>query len=399
MRNLIMGISFLTFFALPAHSTVLDCNSQNIKNTNDIYVCMKPELRLLNQQLNKLSEIKPNSQNGDAQILDSWLYRRQEERNLCHNEQCLLDNYNKALADLRKYQNGETCRKVTIPPECEIYYYNKDNPRTLSEIQLSDQQNTYKDKITINLPGKCVYLFVSAYYPAVWDIVASKDTRLGAIIASGDQPQMVIGYPEKTIIINHNQNELLQNSKSCFNMYYREKDVILKKFADLGIAPERVNFVNENQIGNNTEISNYLYNPEQKNGEEVKVELYPEEKGWQQLLMAGKVRKVNAQDIKKIKQVGLINLDNSEFMWDRTKYTPLFEYENSLLRDGYIVLNEFERIPNERGGSRNILFFPEDIKTPENLDAIPSFAGLDKVQMGTNMIFMIKTSAEEVRKW
>lgn len=429
---------------LPTLGKPLDCNSKNINSISDIHVCSSPELRELNQELNRLSEndetqkiqeaynsrisqltdqirktadpalkekytadyqklsaeMKRKLKTAEAEenYVESWLQEKENSRKKCRNEKCIADNYKQTLAELKNYRNGYGCEKLNFLPECEIYFYNKDNPRTVSEVLLTKGQNTYKDKLTVNLPGKCVYLFVSAYYPAVWDIVVSKETQLEAIIATGDEPQMVRGFPEGTTVINHNQKELLKNSQNCFNAFYRDEQTIRKKFENLGITPQNVQITTNNQIGSNTEISNYLYNPMQINGKEIKTDLFPEDKGWYQLERAGKIRRATSADIKHFKKTGIINLDNSEFIWDQSKYASLYQYEHDILRQGYIVLENIDKFPSSRNRNMNTLFIPEDIKVPDNLFMSPIFAG-NGIQSMFNKVYMIKAPIKEVKKW
>lgn len=239
----------------------VDCNMPEFEFVNDAYVCLSGTFKAQNNQIqdmedklkrpsekirNELAQVKKKlaRETGDTpkasaarKRLEKWadeLRRRvdeadrdaREKRNFigqiknegreCRTEKCMKEVYAKTLAGLIGFSRQPACTLPQIADECEVYVYNTPPQAKKSMAPLlSEKLYTYREKVRINRPDKCVYLFLASGYPQVWDILTTEGTDLRGIYVGGDLPQLVRGYPEGTEVRVHYRGELLKGAENC----------------------------------------------------------------------------------------------------------------------------------------------------------------------------------------
>lgn len=93
---------------------------------------------------------------------------------------CMKEVYAKTLAGLIGFSRQPACTLPRIDDECEVYVYNTPPQAKKSMAPLlSEKLYTYREKVRINRPDKCVYLFLASGYPQVWDILTTEGTDRG----------------------------------------------------------------------------------------------------------------------------------------------------------------------------------------------------------------------------
>ena len=261
---------------------------------------------------------------------------------------------------------------------------------------LSEKLYTYREKVRINRPDKCVYLFLASGYPQVWDILTTEGTDLRGIYVGGDLPQLVRGYPEGTEVRVHYRGELLKGAENCLrssvDLDKRQENNFLDR---LKIAPERRIYVSDGKIGDNAPLDTYRYRAENAAGATAAAVLPPREDGWKKLVADGKVRKVTSADIERFKKNGVINLDNGKFVWRRSDYDEFFRYEDDILRNGYILLDDVEKLP--AGDPHVFVFVGAGQRQPENLALDATFGDtVSKVGMFSRSFLMLPAEREDL---
>lgn len=443
MRKIILFL-LVVFGALPAQAAI-DCNQEKRPNLNDGYICGNQELRRWNVELRerearltfddsrirqKYSALAAPLQQALAEApaeqkekfrkqisalwaeadretalmreeyehVHNWLSRQDKRRNECKTEECIQKVYRETITKLDAYTRAGGCQPLRVPEECEVYAYNLQNSgEVYEEGCLSSYGKAYTYKIKLNRPGKCVYLFLTSPYSVVWDISATADTDLRYIVASGDTPQAVRGFPVQTVVENHHSSELLKNVGHCFNKYYKQEKY-LDKLEAAGIAPERIVFVNDLKIGDNAEISSYVFNAQNSSGELLPTEQCPYNGRLTQLIKDGAIRRIKESDMKHFKEAGLLNLDNDVFIAEDGKYREFYSHVMFMRDNGYVLLQDVDELPEELAENRAYIFIPSDIELPANLPSKPVFKG-GNLEVLFNRLYLIKASAEEVRKW
>ena len=405
----------------------VNCNEPDFQYINDNYVCLSPELKELN---NKIEEIENNlkrpperlqhelkslkralaREEGDepttvqkrnklnrrlteveAQLKDFRKDADEQQRFIrhiladgrnCADQNCMKENFDKTLAELIRFNRQSGCQLPKIEDGCEVYVYASQNRSKESEdIFLTDKYKTYQEKIKINRPQKCVYLFLTSGMPQVWDIYATADTDLRAVYVGSSQPQLVRGYPDKTNVVVHQERELLRDAVNCFRSQDDLNPKTPNNFLDrAGIAKERVIYLAEGKIGGNAPVDAYVFNKDNVSSKVQSLALPPLEKGWNKLIVEKKVRPVTETDIENIKKSGIINIDNHEFLWRKKAYRELLKYEDQLLRDGYVIIGDVDRLPEN--AEYKYIFVEAGHKIPENLKINPTF---DKSVKGVGM--------------
>ena len=273
----------------------VDCNMPEFEFVNDAYVCLSGTFKAQNNQIqdmedklkrpsekirNELAQVKKKlaRETGDTpkasaarKRLEKWadeLRRRvdeadrdaREKRNFigqiknegreCRTEKCMKEVYAKTLAGLIGFSRQPACTLPQIADECEVYVYNTPPQAKKSMAPLlSEKLYTYREKVRINRPDKCVYLFLASGYPQVWDILTTEGTDLRGIYVGGDLPQLVRGYPEGTEVRVHYRGELLKGAENCLrssvDLDKRQENNFLDR---LKIAPERRIYVSDGKI-------------------------------------------------------------------------------------------------------------------------------------------------------
>ena len=292
----------------------VDCNMPEFEFVNDAYVCLSGTFKAQNNQIqdmedklkrpsekirNELAQVKKKlaRETGDTpkasaarKKLEKWadeLRRRvdeadrdaREKRNFigqiknegreCRTEKCMKEVYAKTLAGLIGFSRQPACTLPQIADECEVYVYNTPPQAKKSMAPLlSEKLYTYREKVRINRPDKCVYLFLASGYPQVWDILTTEGTDLRGIYVGGDLPQLVRGYPEGTEVRVHYRGELLKGAENCLrssvDLDKRQENNFLDR---LKIAPERRIYVSDGKIGDNAPLDTYRYRAENAAGE------------------------------------------------------------------------------------------------------------------------------------
>ena len=439
----------LTFFIVPKAWGV-DCNQPKaMESVNYFYICTDDGLKKINNDIRNLYDdmekrverlkrrdsrlnekknelsLKENKTDGDLLQIKEFEEKITQNKNLLNKEKdeigyvniWLKNNYNRVqncqtkeclslelksmLAQLESYVAGQArCEIPQISPECEIYAFNQPKLKTKSsDIWLSDEEYTYKEKIRINRPQKCVYLFLSSYVPSVFDIVVSKDTNLKAIYVGNSKPTLVRGFPQNTQVFYESDSMLRKNHAQCFNDWYRDNS-IFTKLESLSIPKERVKLVSTNLIGENTEISNFEFQKENTRGSEpVSPKIKPEEDGWKELVQQGKVRLLKQSDLEKLEQAGIVSIDNSKFIFTQRNYKKLFSPE--LLHfhnNSYVVLDNIENLPKAQTNHEATVFIPYDAQIANNVKTEPTF-NMTEINPMFDHSFIIMAPLEEVKKW
>ena len=422
----------------------VDCNQPNLEYLNDAYVCLNSSLKTQNNQIQKIeNELQQPPENlrrelslleekmakatGDDVVIKKErkeltqkmenLNRRLEEarkdadekhifirrvrdkgRN-CRSEKCMAEVYGETLAGLQGFSRQKGCSLPELSENCEIYVYNKPSQnKTNTDILLSAERNTYEEKVRINRPGKCVYLFLSSPNPQIWDILTTDQTDLRMIYAGGDYPQLVRGYPDTAKVEVHHRGELLKTAENCLratsDLEQKQGSSFLNK---LGIAAERRNYVFGGKIGDNAPIGDYRYYPENTKGASAVTVLPPAEEGWEKLLADGKVRRLTHRDIERFKKNGIINLDNNKFVWRRSDYRDFFQMEDMLLKGGYILLEDIRELP--RGSNAPVfVFIGGGQKAPLNMKLDPVFGGSEasKVDIFSHSFLILPVEKDDL---
>ena len=420
----------------------VDCNMPEFEFVNDAYVCLSGTFKAQNNQIqdmedklkrpsekirNELAQVKKKlaRETGDTpkasaarKRLEKWAYelrRRVDEADRdarekrdfigqiknegreCRTEKCMKEVYAKTLAGLIGFSRQPACTLPQIADECEVYVYNTPPQAKKSMAPLlSEKLYTYREKVRINRPDKCVYLFLASGYPQVWDILTTEGTDLRGIYVGGDLPQLVRGYPEGTEVRVHYRGELLKGAENCLrssvDLDKRQENNFLDR---LKIAPERRIYVSDGKIGDNAPLDTYRYRAENAAGATAAAVLPPREDGWKKLVADGKVRKVTSADIERFKKNGVINLDNGKFVWRRSDYDEFFRYEDDILRNGYILLDDVEKLP--AGDPHVFVFVGAGQRQPENLALDATFGDtVSKVGMFSRSFLMLPAEREDL---
>ncbi len=419
-------VSALVLSAGIARAAV-NCNEPNFHYINDNYVCLSPDLKNRNNRIEEIEnnlkrpperlqhEIKSLKQaiareTGDepavvqkrnkleqrlkeveAQLRDfrkdadeqkRFIGRILEDGRNCADEDCMKEVFDRTLAGLVRFNRQSGCQLPKIEDDCEVYVYATQNRSKESEdIFLTDKYKTYQEKIKINRPQKCVYLFLTSGMPQVWDIYMTEDTDLRAVYVGSSQPQLVRGYSDKTNVVVHRQNELLRDAENCFRSQDDLNPKTKNNFLDrAGVAKERIIYLADGKIGENAPVDAYVFNKANVSSKVPSLALPPLEKGWNKLIEEKKVRPVTEADIEHIKKSGIINIDNHEFLWRQKAYRKLLKYKDQLIRDGYVITGDIDRLPKD--AEHKFIFVEAGHKIPENLKINPTF---DKSVKGVGM--------------
>lgn len=384
----------------------LICNSEQLSQNNhriNQFLQKQNErlnsLRLRAEQDKDLQTHLSEKQNmyNILKRLDSSYY---DKAGKCTYISCLKVIQEKTLEEMEKALRNPQCPKINLDPQCEIYAYNKDNPRQKSsKIILSDEEPTYLDKIKINRPEKCVYLFLSAYYPVVFEITASKNTEIKTIIAGGRQPMFIQGYSSKTKVI-YTSAEINSNSdEQCFNTWYRGEE-IYDKLEKMGIAKEKIKLVNSNFIGDNAASDEFEYFEDNHTGTPMNVPLLPEDDGWKQLIRQKIARPLIQSDFDKLKDAGIISLDTKDVITDQSKYRHILNSQYGYFHDNaYILLEPIDALPKTRTNREPAVFIPYDLPVYRDIKLRNFFGSNNDIHPMSNKNFLIIAPAEEVKKW
>lgn len=218
----------------------------------------------------------------DAREKRNFIGQIKNEGRECRTEKCMKEVYAKTLAGLIGFSRQPACTLPQIADECEVYVYNTPPQAKKSMAPLlSEKLYTYREKVRINRPDKCVYLFLASGYPQVWDILTTEGTDLRGIYVGGDLPQLVRGYPEGTEVRVHYRGELLKGAENCLrssvDLDKRQENNFLDR---LKIAPERRIYVSDGKIGDNAPLDTYRYRAENAAGATAAAVLPPREDGW-----------------------------------------------------------------------------------------------------------------------
>lgn len=394
----------------------VDCNMPEFEFVNDAYVCLSGTFKAQNNQIqdmedklkrpsekirNELAQVKKKlaRETGDTpkasaarKKLEKWadeLRRRvdeadrdaREKRNFigqiknegreCRTEKCMKEVYAKTLAGLIGFSRQPACTLPQIADECEVYVYNTPPQAKKSMAPLlSEKLYTYREKVRINRPDKCVYLFLASGYPQVWDIYATPATDLQAVVAGGHEEQMLRGMNPKVQTKVRDGNHRAAGDDVCLGSYYG-KDEIVEAVRNLNLGVKNVRLLDKPVIGEEVDDKFYEYNPQVIDGEFVMPEIAPANTGLEQLTKEGKLRKAGKDDIAKIKAAGYSFLTGVSLKGDRNP----FEY--GALRM-YVLLKEFVRLPRGLAGSDGIvLMVPKDMRVPDNNDGHNDFYRVD----------------------
>lgn len=413
---------FLLFLILgnAGDAFAVDCNHSSIYNVIGFsLICNNEQLSQNNNKINQFLQKHNESLNSlrlraeqdkGLQIhlsekqnihnilksLDSSYYNKAEK---CTDISCLKIIQEKTLEEMEKALRNPQCPKINLNPLCEIYAYNKDNPhQKSSKIILSDEEPTYLDKIKINRPGTCVYLFLSAYYPVVFEITASKSTDIKTIIAGGQRPMFIQGYSPKTKVIYTPAETNATPDEQCFNTWYQGKE-IYDKLEKMGIAREKIKLVNSNFIGDNAASDEFEYFEDNHTGTSMNIPLLPEDEGWKQLIKQKIARPLIQSDFDKLKEAGIISLDTKDVITDQSKYRHILNSKYGYFHDNaYILLEPVDTLPKARTNREPTIFIPYDLPAYKDIK-LRNFFGSNDIHPMSNKNFLIMAPVEEVKKW
>lgn len=91
----------------------------------------------------------------------------------------------------------------------------------------------------------------------------------------------------------------------------------------------------------------------------------------------------------------MINLDNGKFVWRRSDYDEFFRYEDDILRNGYILLDDVEKLP--AGDPHVFVFVGAGQRQPENLALDATFGDtVSKVGMFSRSFLMLPAEREDL---
>ena len=151
--------------------------------------------------------------------------------------------------------------------------------KTLSNIQLSDTNETFEQDVYVNRPLNKVFLYIYGERPTVWNIRATPDTRIIGIIAGGHHPQMVRGI---------GNDETFINIKGC----HEDKSWIIGRLRynirDLGLL--NAHYVNNGGnavVGDKLSDPYYRFDADKMTGHALELDLLPNKLGLTQLIERG----------------------------------------------------------------------------------------------------------------
>lgn len=386
-------------------SAAVDCNREKFASTTEQYVCLSPALKKLNNEVQraedvlaervaqarkKLSELKQQEPAdgepgmfsaakekaaAEVKFYDSVLSRvRAENQQLekCRDEKCLTEGYRAYKQVLSEYGRARQCRILQIPDECEIYVYSdQDTTNRSRNFSVSQKYYTFESSLKINRPHKCVYLFLSSQYARVWNIQATKDTELRKIFVGADDNQAVRGYPEKTEVIIGLNTDMAKNAELCFSRYIAP-DKAAEFFARHNIGADRINMVYDGKIGDNAPLSEYAVSDRFAGIRQVEG-LRPREEGWNQLIAAGKARRLTDADLEQMKADGVVNLDNENFYLKTSDYKFIYQYGTSGA-GGYVLTAPVDSLP--AGAEHENVFLAPGVVPPADLKLDQTFTGM-----------------------
>lgn len=410
MKTFLFAAVFLFAMFNQAQASV-DCNVNKFNSLTQEYICLSPEMKEKNNYLrreeSKLSEAEKmlrekiqemqqaaNNAKTEEQAklfreksdeatenLNFYQKVREKVRGIengmakCRNDDCLLQGYQKVEDIFSKYKNVKRCEILQIPDNCKIYVYSENSSaRKSQDIFLSNDYYTFESKLKINIPNQCVYLFLSSQYASVWDIMTTANTDLQKIFVSGNDYQMLRGYPQKTVVNIGLNKDLAKNPNLCFNGFM-DKEKVLEFFTRHKIDVERINFVSDGKIGDNAPIGEYKYVKENASGYRKLEGLRPREQGWEQLMKDGKARKLNLQDFEYMKANGIVNLDNEKFYIKTSDYKFIYQYSGQG-DSGYVLTGEVDYLPS--ASEHEKLFLAPGAKPPFDIKLNQTFSGSER---------------------
>lgn len=333
---------------------------------------IKRKLREISELIQKQYNISP--QTDDLKYLTQWLSQNGINKDAqCYDFICFEKYLSQHLEQLRRYSS---CEDINIDPQCEVYIY--DDAATANQYA-SSQDESRKQKIRINKPNQCIYLFLSSVYPTEWSVSATPESKIKAIIISGKDVQTIANIPANTQIINHNSSQLLKNVTKCFYKSYSPNDILSKLKNDYKIDENNISIIQSNIIGEIKEEQDYnTSRPELPNNIEQNEKSGADDiVSLRHLLEQRKIKIMAAGDIQKAKKAGIIDARRPDFQIKDENLQFSINHDNI-----YLILEKGVSVPLKRA----TLFVPYDI------------AGNFLPQHSQNM-YIIKATSEEVKTW
>lgn len=341
--------------------------SSEVSNT-DIKNKLKEILRLISKQYDI------SFYTNDLAYLTQWLNQNSINKAAqCYDFTCFEKYLSQHLEQLKKYTS---CENITIDSQCEIYIY--DDMATPYQ-SASPEETKRKRKIRINKPNQCIYLFLSSSYSTEWDIFATPESKINAIIISGKDTQTVKNVPSNVQIFNHNSSQLLKNVTKCFYKNYTPDEILSKLKKEYEIDENNVSIIQSNIIGEIKEEPDYNVTseaPKEENSQES-ASATGDAFILRQLLEQGKIKIMTAGDFQKAKKAGIIDARQPDF-----QVTDEHIVLSATPGNIFIVLEKGFSIPLKH----ITLFAPYDIAG--NFLPLPS----------QNM-YIIKATSDEVKTW
>lgn len=353
MVKRILLLFLLCLFSSNTKAQLFNCLSPQDMTEN--LICQDLQLYeihlTLNKKIQNLTDIPPD-------VLSLYNSFFKTKLNLCFNHDCIAQLYKEADTWFKnkKYLNTlplkKKCPIKNISAECEIYTFSQYAPGRISQKELiSNQHETRIAEVKINRPGRCVILFLSAYEPVIWDIYTSPQTGPVSVIASGYYTPMLRGMKKDTeALISKRTKE----KKLCIEGY---QEKLFEKVQELDVPSNNIVQLEKSIIGEELALNAYDYNPQIYIGEYILTALRLGKQGLEQLIKEGKLKQITSHDINLIKSYGF------------DYYKGPHPIENALdyvsFRNGYIMLEDFSKLPGGLYGANSItLFVPEDLIPP-----------------------------------
>ena len=361
------------------NTEIVNCNNpQTIVETN---ICADPNLSQKNFEINNLiaKELKHNSE-----IIRAFIpYARHRLRKIKN-----MYDLNKQLQQFKSWLEGNKpdrqplCQLPSITPDCEVYAYSSNRTDEISrDLFTSDRATTYKAKVKINRPGKCVVLFLSNYNPFIWDIYTTKQTDLRAVVIGSFMPSVIRGIASDVLVKYRYGNKSSPKDDRCLRTYV-ETDSITNAIHELNLNISEPQLLQTPTIGEALADDRYEYNSQMIYGEFVTPDIIPGQQGLQFLIKNDKIRLANNQDIQKIKQVGFEYINGIYPVSIASNHTLNLKSQNA-----YIMLNNFAKLPGNLAGNNSIqLFIPRGLTPPEN-------------NYGHSNLYRINATLDEVKTW
>lgn len=344
-------------------------------------ICSDPALSKKNSELNNLiaKELK-----HDSEIIRAFIpYARHRLRKIKN-----MYDLNKQLQQFKSWLEGNKpntkpmCQLSNITPDCEVYAYSSNKTEEISkDLFTSDRATTYKAKVKINRPGKCVVLFLSNYNPFIWDIYTSPQTDLRAVVIGSFMPSVIRGIKSDVLVKYRYANKSTPPDDRCLRTYVGT-DSIINEINELHLNINQPQLLQTPIIGAPLADKMYEYNSQMTYGEFITPDIIPGQRGLQFLIKNGKIRYADNQDIQKIRQAGFEYISG---------IYPANMAANHILnlkiQNAYIMLNNFAKLPGDLAGNNSIqLFIPQGLTPPEN-------------NYGHSNLYRINATLDEVKTW